>query len=90
MNMTVCANPQVAACDLAGEVALLNVETGVYYGLNSVGARIWELIQQPESVSQVCDRLLAEYDVTPEQCHQEVLALLDELALERLIRTGIS
>jgi len=72
-------------CDLAGEAAILNLKNGVYYGLDAVGARIWTLIQDARSVGQVRDALLEEYDVEPERCEADLLALLARLEAEGLI-----
>ena len=60
------------SCDLAGEAALLNFKNGIYYGLNLVGASIWKLISEPRSVREICDALVAEYEVEPEICEREV------------------
>ena len=72
-------------CDLAGEVAILNLRNGVYYGLDPVGARIWNLIQTPRTVNEVRDTLVSEYDVDLDCCAQDLLALLQALAAEGLI-----
>ena len=72
-------------CDLAGEAAILNLQNGVYYGLDPVGARIWNLIQTPKTVTEVRDTLLQEYDVDPDLCERDLLALLQSLAAEGLI-----
>ena len=72
-------------CDLAGEAAILNLQNGVYYGLDPVGARIWNLIQTPRTVSELRDTLLQEYDVDPALCERDLLALLQSLAAEGLI-----
>jgi len=66
--------------DLGEECVLLNVETGVYYGLEAVGRRIWELIEPPCSLAQVVERLVQEYDVSAEACTAETERLLRELA----------
>ena len=65
--------------DLSGETIILNVKTGVYCGLNAVGTRIWELIQKPVTVIEIKDTLLSEYDVEPEQCDQELKAVLTKM-----------
>jgi Coenzyme PQQ synthesis protein D (PqqD) len=65
------AKEQVS-CDLAGEAAILNLQTGVYYGLDPVGARIWNLIQQPRTVSDVLQVFLKEYEVDSERCERDV------------------
>lgn len=78
------SNDQVS-CDLAGEAAILDLKNGVYYGLDPVGARIWELIQEPMEVSCVVSQLLDEYDVDREECSQDVTTLLCELLQRDLI-----
>ncbi|HJY86496.1 MAG TPA: PqqD family peptide modification chaperone [Candidatus Acidoferrales bacterium] len=73
------------SCNLVGEAAILNIKSGVYYGLDSVGARVWELVQQPRSVNEVRETLLKEYDVEPQRCETDLLALLERLLAEGLI-----
>jgi hypothetical protein len=85
LNSTIAASENQISSDLGGEIACLNLESGIYYGLDAVGARIWELIQVPRSVSEIRDILLEEYDVQPQRCERELLALLDQLATENLI-----
>ena len=72
-------------CDLGGEAAILNAKTGMYYGLDPVGARVWSLIQQPRTVQNVHEALLSEYDVEPDRCERDLLALLNQLLAEGLI-----
>ncbi len=83
-SIVVAARGQIA-CDLAGEVAILDVKSGIYYCLNAVGARIWNLIHEPRTVNEVRDTLLEEYVVEPYRCESDLLALLQELAAKRLI-----
>ena len=78
-NTQVKASNDQVSCELNEEAAILDMKTGVYYGLDPVGARIWELIQQPESVSGIVAQLLDEYDVDAEQCTQDVVMLLSQL-----------
>ena len=84
-SSTVVAAQEQVSCDLAGEAAILNLKSGVYFGLDAVGARIWELIQEPKTVQQVCDTLLEEFDVEPERCKNDVLALLQQMSTHELI-----
>lgn len=74
-----------ASCDLAGEAALLNLKSGVYYGVNAVGARIWALLKEPVRAREICRTIVAEYNVAAADCRRDVLALLERLAEEGLI-----
>jgi hypothetical protein len=82
---TVVAAKNQVSSDLGGEVAILDLKAGVYYGLDAVGARIWSLIQEPRTVNEIRDILLEEYEVEPERCERDLLALLQKLADEGLI-----
>ena len=73
-----CAPSQVSST-LGDEAAVLDMNRGVYYGLDPVGTRVWKLIQEPRSVAEVRDALLAEYEVEPLRCEQDLLKLLTEL-----------
>ncbi|HIK07695.1 MAG TPA: lasso peptide biosynthesis PqqD family chaperone [Trichormus sp. M33_DOE_039] len=72
--------------ELQGEAVILDIKSGVYYGLNQVGASIWNLIQVPKTVKEIQAALLAEYDVEPDICDREVMALLEDLAAKGLIQ----
>ncbi len=72
------AKDQIAS-ELGGEAVILNLASGMYYGLNEVGARIWELIQQPCTFASILEHLVAEYDVQSEVCEQDLIKLLVEM-----------
>lgn len=73
--------------NLQGELVLLNVHTGVYFGLDTVGARMWQLIHahQHASLQDVLDALVGEYDVPPDQCAGDLLNLVASLEENRLL-----
>ena len=84
-SSTVVAPKDQVSSDLGGEVAILDLKAGVYYGLDAVGARIWSLIEEPRTVNEIRDILLEEYDVEPERCERDLLVLLRRLADEGLV-----
>ena len=85
LSSTVVATKEHIACDLSGEAAILNLNNGVYYGLDAVGARVWQLIQAPVRVTEVRDALLERYEVEAERCEQDLLELLSEMAEQGLV-----
>jgi hypothetical protein len=84
-STVVVAKDQIS-CNLADEAVILNFKAGMYYGLNSVAARVWALIQEPKRVSEIRDAILAEYAVDADRCQRELLELLRELQGKDLIR----
>jgi len=67
------------AAKVGDELVMMSATKGNYVGLSEVGARIWELIQAPRSLDDVCAQLQDEYDVAPQTCRDEVAAFLREL-----------
>jgi PqqD family protein of HPr-rel-A system len=67
------------------EVAILQVRSGRYFALREVGARIWDLLQEPRPVSEILQAVLAEYDVEPARCEQDLRALLEGLRERGLV-----
>jgi len=78
------AKDQVSS-NLADEAVILGLKNGVYYGLNPVGAFVWNLVQKPKCVDEIRAALLKEYDVDEKQCERDLMALLNELLAEGLI-----
>jgi hypothetical protein len=85
LHSIVVASEQQVSCQLGEESAILNMKNSVYYGLDPVGARIWGLLRQPRSITDVCDAIVDEYDVERERCERDVLELLEKMRSEGLI-----
>lgn len=84
-SSAVVATSDQVSSDLVGEAVILSLSSGIYYGLNEVGASIWNLIQQPKTIKEIHEALLQEYDVEASQCEQDILTLLIELSAVGLI-----
>lgn len=78
-------NPKQIFSKVDNEVIMLSLDEGKYYSLNEVGARIWELIDQPLEVKTLVSKLTKEFDVSNEVCANETLRLLNEFNKEGLI-----
>jgi coenzyme PQQ synthesis protein D (PqqD) len=82
---TITAAPGQVSSTVEGEAVILNMETGVYYGLNPVGAWVWDAVQTPRTVSSLIDGLIAEFEVEADQAQQDLTALLEDLAAASLV-----
>lgn len=87
LNSTVTIAKEVVSCDLVDEAAILNMKDGVYYGLNPVGARIWNLIQEPRKINDILDTLVDEYEVEREVCLADLIELMEQLLDKELVKT---
>src|SRR5579871_5239679 len=84
----VARNRTTLSAEIDGEVVALDVARGACYGLDAVGARIWSMIAEPRSVQEVCEALMAVYEVDEATCHRDVLDLLAALRGEGLIEVA--
>jgi hypothetical protein len=71
--------------ELSGEAVLLELSRGVYYGLDEVGTRIWNLLGEGRSLQETVAVLVDEYDVSDSQGADDVLRLVKELEERRLL-----
>ena len=78
-------NENVVSRELEGEAVILNLESGVYFGLNEVGARIWALIQQYGSLRKVLEAMQQEYEVAPQVLENDLLQLIEQLQARGLV-----
>jgi hypothetical protein len=70
---------------LANETVLLALESGVYFGMNEVGSRVWELLTEPRSIATICQTIEVEFEVSQEVCERDVLKFLQDLQREGLV-----
>jgi hypothetical protein len=77
-SIVVSVKNQISS-DLGGEAVILNMNTGIYHGLNEVGARVWNLIEQPQVVKDIQQMILQEYEIEGDVCKSDLFALLSDL-----------
>ncbi len=86
LDSVVQRNNSVLTARLDEELAMLNIERGMYYGLDEIATHIWEKIAEPRRVSDVCNELIDEFDVSADRCQRETLVLLDWLNAQNLLK----
>lgn len=73
------------SAEVDGENVILDLDQGVYYGLNPVGTLVWQHIQEPISIGEIVTEITAEYEVDHERCFDDVVSLLQDLEENGLI-----
>ncbi|HPH98056.1 MAG TPA: PqqD family protein [Anaerolineaceae bacterium] len=76
--------------DLDGENVILDMQSGKYFGLNAVGARMWALMVEHGQLAAVHQIMLAEYAVPAERLEADLLALVEKLASRGLVEVCAS
>jgi hypothetical protein len=84
-DQRVLRSSDAIAKELDGELVLLDLQSGTYFGLNEVGSRIWELMESPVSVADINTKLLEEFEVSDEVLSADVDAFLGVLHEKKLL-----
>jgi hypothetical protein len=77
-------NLEIVSATMDEEAVMLSAKMGKYFGANKVGSRIWDLLETPCSLAEICDALTAEYAVERAQCQKEA-----DSFLERALKRGL-
>ena len=80
-------SPDVLFQELQGDAVLLDMKSGVYFGLDRVGTRMWQLMGEPKPLSAVVAAMVDEFDVAESRCAEDVVALARKLAEQGLLST---
>ncbi len=78
-TIPITRNPNQVAAEIDGDLVMMNIEQGEYYGITGVGSRIWELLATPITVAGIVRVICTEYDVEEAQCQADTQAFVEEL-----------
>lgn len=85
LNTTFAIRQSVLSRPVGDEAVILELESGAYFGLDPVGARIWALIGEGTTFGDLCEIVTTEYEVDQARLKRDVEALIAELAKQRLL-----
>ena len=85
LNTRVVRFSELMAAPVDKEIVILSLASNHYVGLDEIGRRVWELLEQPRRVDELCQELVREFDATPEQVASDVLPFLGQLQSEGLV-----
>lgn len=81
----VCIPQEVLARQVGEETVMLDLAKGAYFGLDPVGARMWQLLAEGKTLAEVCDAIVAEYEASRDTIEGDLLTLVDDLMKQGLI-----
>ena len=79
-------NAEIIQSKIGEEVVMLDMESGFYFGLNSVASIIWGMMEKGISFEDICDQLIEQFDVERALCESDTQELIDQLLEKKIIR----
>lgn len=89
MKSVIVRKNEILASDMDGETVMMHTETGKYYNLGTTGGAIWNMLAEPLQVERLINNLIEKFNVTKEQCEQDVLPFLQQIYQNGLIKICI-
>ena len=77
--------PELIASDMDGDLVMMSIARGEYYGISGVGVRIWALLAEPVTVAGIVATLTREYAIDRERCQQDCRSFLAGLIERGLV-----
>jgi hypothetical protein len=87
-DLIVARGAGLVEAEVDGELIGLHIDNGTCYAFNATATRIWQLIEQPRSLADLCAALAEEFEVDPATCESDVRLVLDDLASDGIVELG--
>ena len=81
-------SPDALFQEIGGEAVILDLSSSTYFGLDPVGVRVWQLLQEGHDEQSICQTMVTEYDVDPERLAKDVNAFLVQIQAAGLLRVA--
>jgi hypothetical protein len=84
-NSLLIRNSDLIGADMDGEMVMMSINKGVYYGINGVGSRIWALLENEISITTITQMICAEYAVNAPQLQTDLIVFIKEMIKNDLV-----
>lgn len=88
LQTKITRHPDMLSAEIGGEAVMMSIENGAYFGLNPVATRIWDLIEQPQMLADLVQKITEEYDVEASQCEADVQGFVVDMIERGLARAA--
>ena len=75
----------IIASEVDGEVVMMSVDKGMYFGMDSIGGDIWKKLEEPKTISRICEELNQEYAAELNTIQKDVNLFMKDLLDQNII-----
>lgn len=73
---------------MEGELVMMDMSQGKYFGLNPLASHIWSLLASPKSLDDLVVDLMSQFDVTEDECRTDTELFLQQLVDKQLVEVN--
>jgi hypothetical protein len=85
LDSLVARTQEILASEMGKETVMLDIAKGAYFGMDEIGSTIWDMIESPVRISDLCATLQSQFDVAAQDCQRDVLEFLNQLKEQGLL-----
>ncbi|HFD12781.1 MAG TPA: PqqD family protein [Crenotrichaceae bacterium] len=79
-------NKEIISSEIDCETVMMDLNLENYFGLEAIGTRIWQLLENETTLQALCEQLTEEFEVGWDQCMEDVRTFLGELSAQNMIQ----
>jgi Coenzyme PQQ synthesis protein D (PqqD) len=83
-----CRNADLLSVEMDGDLVMMSIESGNYFGVSGIGPRIWELLESPRRFDALVESVVAEYEVDAETAASDLTTFLGKLEENGMIEVS--
>ena len=85
---SICRNPELLSVEMDGDLVMMSIETGSYFGVSGIGPHIWQLLETPRNFADLVENVCAEFEVDSETASADLLGFLEKLSENGMIEVS--
>jgi hypothetical protein len=85
LQSVVSRNPEIIHSRMDGEVVMMSIDQGLFFGIDTIGTHIWNLLETNVKVEDLIEKLVASYDVERSVCENDTLKFLNDMFVKKVI-----
>ena len=85
LQSVISRNPEIIHSAMDGEVVMMSVDQGLFFGIDTIGAHIWNLLETPAKVEDLIEKLVTSYDGERSVCENDTLRFLNDMLMKKVI-----
>jgi hypothetical protein len=74
--------------EIDGEIVMMNIETGMYVSMNATGKSVWDILENPASISDILTALTKEYEIDAETCQKDVTPFIEQMIEKKILQVA--
>lgn len=83
--MKLTRNPGLIATEMDGDIVMMSIETGTYYGLTGIAPQIWDALETPLTAEELLNDLLPRYEVSEAMLRADLDVFLADMQKNGLV-----